>query len=317
MFPFKNFRSNSIYIHLELLQELAQQIASNAPALILKEDLISNIKDLNLSEKENQLILLVLTKQTFTEQNQIYSKTNQFPQKEINLLKIQKSKNILSLQIKEIDQKITKKNIEIKKNLNNKKMAIVILKQKKILEEIHLKRWTSLHTIENILLKIEQSESDIDILNSFKLGSDLLKNINEHEHLKEDFIDNVFDELRVQIERQNDIEKQIGGLGKDFGVLDEQSFEKELDDIARKEKELEAMARKEKELEAMARKEKELEAMARKEKDLEAMARKEKETLGEEKLLDQLAALSVANTPIKIGVSSINVGTKGKNLEFA
>ncbi|KAI8914305.1 Snf7-domain-containing protein [Gorgonomyces haynaldii] len=129
----------------------------------------------------------------------------------VGLVSMRKTVAKLQSQISELETKISTLNEQAKVNLQKglKPKAIYHLKQKKILMDVYEKRLGSLHTLENIIHKIHQSQSDAETINSFQLGAETLKAFLSTKELQIDHVESTMDHLQDVLADHNEIETAI------------------------------------------------------------------------------------------------------------
>ncbi|OUM61049.1 hypothetical protein PIROE2DRAFT_62755 [Piromyces sp. E2] len=154
---------------------------------------------------------------------------------------MKKVKNQIEIISKQVEQDETKKEsiqnkvIECIKN-KQKVQALYLLKEKKMVQQFIEKKMSSYNTLQNILLKIQSCESDNDILNAMKLGSDTLKQYIEEKDLSVDRIDDVFSYIEDTLMDFDEIESTIKQNQSVVNNNDEE-FEEEFDKLLKEETE--------------------------------------------------------------------------------
>lgn len=151
-------------------------------------------------------------------------------------MKLKNSIDIISNQIEQDETKkesIQNKVIECIKN-KQKVKALFLLKEKKMVQQFIEKKMSSYSTLQNILLKIQSCESDNDILNAMKLGSDTLKQYIEEKDLSVDRIDDVFTYIEDTLMDFDEIESTIKQNQSVINNNDDE-FEEEFNELLKEE----------------------------------------------------------------------------------
>ncbi|ORX86342.1 hypothetical protein BCR32DRAFT_290069 [Anaeromyces robustus] len=254
------------YVNISILKDICEKILSlhynlnfyKIDNLITKSDFINKYKsinlknkDLNLSEKDIDLILIYLKRNNninlinheditmlkFKEKN---DKNNniEFSSSDINVLKL---KNSIEIIMKQVEQDESKKDCiqeKVKECIKNqqKVKALYLLKEKKMVQQFIEKKMSSYNTLQNILLKIQSCESDNDILNAMKLGSDTLKQYIEEKDLSVDRIDDVFSYIEDTLMDFDEIESTIK-QNQSVSNVNDVEFEEEFNKLLKEETE--------------------------------------------------------------------------------
>jgi hypothetical protein len=254
------------YVNISILKDICKKILSlhynlnfyKIDNLITKSDFINKYKsinlknkDLNLSEKDIDLILIYLKRNNninlinheditmlkFKEKN---DKNNniEFSSSDINVLKL---KNSIEIIMKQVEQDESKKDCiqeKVKECIKNqqKVKALYLLKEKKMVQQFIEKKMSSYNTLQNILLKIQSCESDNDILNAMKLGSDTLKQYIEEKDLSVDRIDDVFSYIEDTLMDFDEIESTIK-QNQSVSNVNDVEFEEEFNKLLKEETE--------------------------------------------------------------------------------
>jgi len=252
------------YVNVTILKQLCDEILNShynsnfykIDNLVTKSDFISKYKTVNLKGKElalsesdiglvltqlqrmNNLNLIInddITMLKFKEKNDKSNKI-EFSSSDINVLKLKNSIDIISNQIEQDESKkesIQNKVIECIKN-KQKVKALFLLKEKKMVQQFIEKKMSSYSTLQNILLKIQSCESDNDILNAMKLGSDTLKQYIEEKDLSVDRIDDVFSYIEDTLMDFDEIESTIKQNQSVINNNDDE-FEEEFNELLKEE----------------------------------------------------------------------------------
>ncbi|KAJ3286685.1 Charged multivesicular body protein 7 [Rhizoclosmatium sp. JEL0117] len=152
---------------------------------------------------------------------------------DLGVLEIKKTVNLLSRQIEDLEQKAEQLKAEAMKHLNanSKVRAKACLKQKAVVNGVLEKRVASLHTLDGILGKIQQAETDSEILKAYETGSSTLKSIIANSGVTTDRIDTVMDSLHDALADQTEIDEAFAYHNQKLqeNVADDDELEKELD----------------------------------------------------------------------------------------
>jgi charged multivesicular body protein 7 len=116
-----------------------------------------------------------------------------------------------------------------------KSTALYHLKSKKNLLKLLETRLGSLETLENIVLKINSSKTEIEILNAYNVGSEALKQILGRKELQIDNVEHTIDALAEVLADHRDIEDAMQISQESY---DDNDLENELDLLVNEEKKL-------------------------------------------------------------------------------
>ncbi|KAI8894100.1 Snf7-domain-containing protein, partial [Globomyces pollinis-pini] len=239
------------FIFLPYLKQICQEILT----LIYQQDkLVLTLKDLQdlilelgiSSEKDIEIILrnfklqqLVLS--TVDSKMTIYkfkpkdATLSDITEVEIGIVKMQQTIKQLNDQIHDMEQSIIQFKNEAKENvkLGNKPKALYMLQKNKKLNELISKRLASLDTLESIIMKIGQSKTDIEVIDSFKLGTETLSTILKSKQLQLDYVEDTMDNLNEVLADQKEIEETMT-LNLPT-TIDDDDLELELNQLLQKE----------------------------------------------------------------------------------
>ncbi|KAI8997599.1 Snf7-domain-containing protein [Pilobolus umbonatus] len=113
-----------------------------------------------------------------------------------------------------------------------KPQAIYTLKKKKQIEEILDRRLKSLETMETILLKIEASQNDIQVVQAFNMGADTLRDILNSKDMNIDTVDKTMEKIQSALEGQKELDNIItqstDEINQSFMNISDQELEEEL-----------------------------------------------------------------------------------------
>ena len=105
------------------------------------------------------------------------------------------------------------------------------IKQRKAVEAVVAKRNDALFKVENIILRIGQAESDIQVMTACGAGVDTLKTLLSHEAVLPESIDKVTTEMEEAFDVQADIEHAMTFANQRWSETDEDSLNAEVDDL--------------------------------------------------------------------------------------
>lgn len=86
---------------------------------------------------------------------------------------------------------------------NQKPQAVYMLRKKKQIDEILERRFKTLETMETILLKIETSQNDLQVVEAFNMGANTLRSLLSDK----DVVENTIDKLQDALEDQKQVEE--------------------------------------------------------------------------------------------------------------
>ncbi|KAG0186688.1 hypothetical protein DFQ28_007422 [Apophysomyces sp. BC1034] len=92
---------------------------------------------------------------------------------------------------------------------NRKAQALYALKKKKQLEEILERRLRALETMETMLMKIEASQNDLQVIQAFNVGADALRGILKSNDLSVASVDETMQRMQNALEDQKEVEDAI------------------------------------------------------------------------------------------------------------
>ncbi|KAJ3272633.1 Charged multivesicular body protein 7 [Terramyces sp. JEL0728] len=167
---------------------------------------------------------------------------------DVDIIKLQKTVKSIRKQIAEIEGQINKLEIEIKELLVQKKRqkAVYSLKKKKTLESVLERRLNSLATVENIVDKINEKTTELEILEAYSTGTVVLKEFLKKMDKAQDTVDDLQDILAdhkeiedvMNITTYDDVEEELEELltqeelsNKKANTLDVEGLIKELDNL--------------------------------------------------------------------------------------
>ncbi len=204
----------------------------------LRENSIStiNFKKLINNDINNEESLIIKFKSSSTkDQNQIQNQLINEEDKTIALIKT----NISSLEIKinSLNLKIQNINDKLKQSLlsKNRQLSKIYLKSKKLYQGTLLKNLDSLNKLQEILIKIDDANSNIEMFNILEKSSNTLSSLNKK--LSIDKIDNLVDGLNEQIDDVEQVSQALQQhVGGNENIIDDDEIENELADLLKQEK---------------------------------------------------------------------------------
>ncbi|KAJ3259971.1 hypothetical protein HK103_001481 [Boothiomyces macroporosus] len=141
-----------------------------------------------------------------------------------DIVKLQKTVKSIRNQITEIEEQIGKLELDIKTLLKEKKRqkAVYSLKKKKTLEAVLERRLNSLSTVENIIDKINEKTTELEILEAYSAGTVVLKEFLKKMDKAQDTVDELQDVLAdhkeiedvMNITTFDDVEEELEELLK-------------------------------------------------------------------------------------------------------
>ncbi|KAI8887620.1 hypothetical protein K501DRAFT_242083 [Backusella circina FSU 941] len=109
--------------------------------------------------------------------------------------------------------------------------TLYCLKRKKTLDGLVDKRLTSVETIETVLMKVESSHDDIQVVQAFNMGANALSSLLKSEQLSPDSIDQAIDKIHDALQDQQQIEDAIQ-LSNEQHYNNDAQLEQELAELA-------------------------------------------------------------------------------------
>lgn len=110
----------------------------------------------------------------------------------------------------------------------NKPKAMMELKRKQRLQSVLDKRLSFIENIHQILHTIEQTQTDKEMIDQFKLGVDTLKRVREESGVTVEAVDQVMDDLQDALLDQREIDDAISSGQEQLSSVDEAELEEEL-----------------------------------------------------------------------------------------
>ncbi|KAI8608410.1 Snf7-domain-containing protein [Chytriomyces sp. MP71] len=150
------------------------------------------------------------------------------------ILKIVTTSRTVAAQVTDLESKISQLKARASEALksNHRSRALLYLKQKASVSSLLEKRISSQYTLDTILSKIQQAESDSEILQAYQVGTDTLQQVMAATGLTVDRVDAVLDTLQDVLADHEEVEDALSRvLGIGSGVMDDAEVEAELDAI--------------------------------------------------------------------------------------
>ncbi|KAI7897525.1 Snf7-domain-containing protein [Cokeromyces recurvatus] len=149
------------------------------------------------------------------------------------LINIRTTCYALSVQVDELQKKseeLGKEALEEKKK-GHKAKAFYCLKRKKNLQEVLERRLKSMETMDTILMKIESSQDDIQVIQAFNMGAKALKNLLGKDGLSVESVDDAMEKIQSVLQDQKEIEEALRIGTEDINDVDDQEIENELNEL--------------------------------------------------------------------------------------
>ncbi|KAG9291941.1 hypothetical protein G9A89_004879 [Geosiphon pyriformis] len=152
---------------------------------------------------------------------------------EHGILNIKATSENLHKQIESLETRVN----ELTKRINyyigrkQKNAAKLALRQKKEIEKILDKRFSSLHTLEGILLKMQESVTYREVLDAFDFGANTLQNVLSNSGVTADSVQDTIDKLEDTLIAQNEIEEAMTAANTTISLAheDDDELERELE----------------------------------------------------------------------------------------
>ncbi|XP_055378744.1 charged multivesicular body protein 7 [Condylostylus longicornis] len=160
------------------------------------------------------------TKETFTE----YDKT---------MVKLKETKDALEDQVTNLENEISKYHQSAKKCISekNQRMAKVHLKKKLFLQDQCDKKSNILHNVETLIANMEDAQSNGEILNVYKMGTDSLKSVMSTNGLTIENVDEIMSTMKDITEEHTEIQNAMSNIDNTSMYENDGSLENELADI--------------------------------------------------------------------------------------
>ncbi|KAJ3324630.1 hypothetical protein HDV06_006523 [Boothiomyces sp. JEL0866] len=225
------------------LEEVVEKLQAVVHSFKLKHHLMDK-EDYDLLLNRNQLESEIITEYLIYKFKQ--KGALEITNTDADIIKLQQTVKSLKNQITEIEEQISKLELDIKTMLAQKKRqkAVYSLKKKKNLEMVLEKRLNSLHTVEGIVDKINDKTTELEILEAYSTGTIVLKEYLEKMDKAQDTVDALQDVLAdhkeiedvMNITTYDDVEEELEELLKQEKLEksaepDVESLIKELDSL--------------------------------------------------------------------------------------
>lgn len=147
------------------------------------------------------------------------------------IYELEQSENRLMKDITTVEQNISQTMNMVREYITDgrKQMAKTYLKKKKILEKNMQQKVNALENLQGILLKIHNCQSDKNVIEAYKLGTNALKNAYEAAGITIDQLDETMDEMKHVLEQHNEMSSMISTVSD--SDVDELELEQELGDL--------------------------------------------------------------------------------------
>ncbi|KAJ3264714.1 hypothetical protein HDU77_007730 [Chytriomyces hyalinus] len=152
------------------------------------------------------------------------------------ILNIKKTAQSLQSQISNLEAKVAelKSNASSALKNNARSRALIFLKQKTSVSSVLEKRIASLHTLETILSKIQQAETDAEIVQAYKLGAETLQSVLKTHNLTPDSVQQTLDTLSDAFADQEEIDAVLTAHHAANTLdVDDEEIERELEDLVK------------------------------------------------------------------------------------
>uniref|UniRef100_A0A182PVB5 Charged multivesicular body protein 7 n=1 Tax=Anopheles epiroticus TaxID=199890 RepID=A0A182PVB5_9DIPT len=150
---------------------------------------------------------------------------------EISIYELEQSESRLMEDITSIERNISQTMEKVREQIKNgqKQMAKTFIKKKHVLEKNMERKISALETLQGILLKIHNCQSDKNVIEAYKLGTNALKNALKESGITIDQLDETMAEMKHVLEQHDEILSTIGANSGDD--VDELELEQELGDL--------------------------------------------------------------------------------------
>uniref|UniRef100_A0A182WAY9 Charged multivesicular body protein 7 n=1 Tax=Anopheles minimus TaxID=112268 RepID=A0A182WAY9_9DIPT len=248
-----NINENENFIVMAIAQQHAKIIEKTIEErelynkLLQYEDLIVLLKETSaitrhgvepaiaLLEKGNKLTMQTITQAEtstvlikFAEKNTVAQPITSI---EKSIYELEQSEHRLTKDISTIERNVNETMEKVRECIKEgrRQMAKTYLKKKNYLQKNMQGKINALETLQGILLKIHNCQSDKNIIEAYKLGTDALKNAYAAAGITIDELDDTMDEMKNVLEQHNEISSMIGTVSATD--VDELQLEQELGDL--------------------------------------------------------------------------------------
>ncbi|KAJ1893527.1 hypothetical protein LPJ66_005700 [Kickxella alabastrina] len=161
---------------------------------------------------------------------------------------VSSTQRMLSQQVDQLQERVDQLDLQVRQSLarNHRNLALSNLRLRRhIVGDILPKRLDSLHNVERVLLQLEQTHSDAQILTAFEAGTRALRGLNQGMHVGD--VEEVFAEWAQESLRAKEVEDALadGRLDMDAdaaGAVDDDELENELEALMASERETDELA---------------------------------------------------------------------------
>ncbi|KAI8143088.1 Snf7-domain-containing protein [Fennellomyces sp. T-0311] len=155
------------------------------------------------------------------------------------IISIRTTCDALHAQVDELQRKAEEYTQSAKEHYGEgrKAQALYAFKKKKHLLEILDRRLKSLETMETLLMKIEASQNDLQVIQAFNIGADALRSILGNEDLSVDTVDQAMMKVQEAFDDQKEVEDAIVGASDQINQTDndQEDLERELAELEHQE----------------------------------------------------------------------------------
>ncbi|EPZ33705.1 hypothetical protein O9G_000481 [Rozella allomycis CSF55] len=166
------------------------------------------------------------------------------------IYQVKRAQQVLKIQLEELSKKVLSLTETAKKYVKSgdKNMAKMTLKHKNLVLQTQAKQTDCFLNLEMILNNINKSNSEAEVLNAYKAGTNSLKSILKTNRLSIENVEETMDALEDILEEANDIDQAIhrqieslptindDDIEKEFEELLLQDYEKDLSEVAKVDK---------------------------------------------------------------------------------
>ncbi|KAJ1893500.1 hypothetical protein LPJ66_005718 [Kickxella alabastrina] len=167
---------------------------------------------------------------------------------------VSSTQRMLSQQVDQLQERVDQLDLQVRQSLarNHRNLALSNLRLRRhIIGDILPKRLDALHNVERVLLQLEQTHSDAQILIAFEAGTRALRGLNQEMHVGD--VEEVFAEWAQESLRAKEVEDALAdgrldmdadaaGPGAGAGAVNDDELEDELEALMASEREADALA---------------------------------------------------------------------------
>ncbi|XP_014607262.1 PREDICTED: charged multivesicular body protein 7 [Polistes canadensis] len=248
----QNINVNTKYIHLKATKEIAELILSTMVSdkenvLISTLEILEKCKktesQYNINENTLKLALTwlkhhkkaVLRKSSIDDELLVKFSTqtvNEISEVEKTLYKLLNQENKLEKEIELLEKEKMLAMDKVKAYLDKKmrQVAKTHLRKKNEIDKIIEKRANVLGNLRTLILSIQDTHSNINVIDAFKLGSNLLSQF-ENNGLTEQKVRNVIDDLNEALENCKDVQSTLSEVLPNADFVSDSDLEKELAEL--------------------------------------------------------------------------------------